>query len=307
MAPAPGLLILYLKGAVLFMVFQQVISGLAMGSIYALVALGVVLLYKTSDVINFGYGEMAMIGAFISATMMISLGLPYPLALLGALAFGALIGMAVERGVIRNMGKAPHFSIIIITLALLMIINGIAGLIWGHEGRPFPYKHGKLPLDIAGVVISWDSIIIFAVTLVIMLAIFLLFKYSMLGIAMRAVGQNKTTSMLMGIKVNRILSLTWAASTAIGVAGAILIAPIIFLEVNMMHEILLKGFAGAVLGGFTSLPGAVVGGLLLGVIESLAGGYISTELKGTIAFSLLILVLCIKPTGLLGVKTVKKV
>lgn len=289
------------------MITQQIISGLAMGSIYALVALGVVLLYKTSDVINFGYSEMSMIGAFVAATLIISLGFPYPLAFLGALLFGALLGMLVERLAVRPMHKAPHISVIIMTLGLFMIINGTAGLIWGHEGRSFPYKLNKEPLDISGLVISWDSIVIFAVTLVFMVSLFLIFKCTLLGIAMRAAAQNKTASLLMGISVNRIFSLTWAASTAMGVAGAILLTPIIFLEVNMMQEILIKGFAGAVLGGFTSLPGAVIGSLLLGVIESLAGGYISSDLKSTIAFSLLILVLCIKPTGLLGSKAIKKV
>ncbi len=289
------------------MVVQQLISGLAMGSIYALVALGVVLLYKTSDVINFGYSEMSMVGAFVAATLIISLGLPYPLAFLGALLFGALLGLFVERFAVRPMHKAPHISVIIMTLALFMIINGTAGLIWGHEGRAFPYKLNKDPIDISGVVISWDSIVIFSVTLLFMLSLFLLFKYTLIGVAMRAAAQNKTAAVLMGISVNRVFSLTWAASTAMGIGGAILIAPIIFLEVNMMQEILIKGFAGAVLGGFTSLPGAVIGSLLLGVIESLAGGYISSDLKSTFAFSLLILVLCIKPTGILGGKAIKKV
>ncbi|HWI52656.1 MAG TPA: branched-chain amino acid ABC transporter permease [Symbiobacteriaceae bacterium] len=285
---------------------QQIISGLATGSLYALAALGLVLIFKTSDVVNFAQGEMAMFGTFVAFTLLTSTGLPYWGAFLLALVFAAFFGAAIERVVLRPLAKAPLISVLIATLGLFQIINGVAGWIWGYELQPFPAAVSGAPITVGGVIFTMQNLLNIGVALLVMLGFFLLFKYSILGVAMRAVAENRTAAKLMGVPTDRILALTWGLGGVLAATAGILIAPVTNLDINMMASMQIKAFTAAVLGGFTSLPGAVIGGLTLGVLENLVGQW-NSQLQTPFAFGLIVLVLVIRPGGLLGTIQKKKV
>lgn len=285
---------------------QQIISGLATGSLYALAALGLVLIFKTSDVVNFAQGEMAMFGTFIAFTLLTSAGLPYWGAFLLALIFAALFGAAIERVVLRPLAKAPLISVLIATLGLFQIINGVAGWIWGYEMQPFPAAVSGAPITVGGIIFTMQNLLNMGVALVVMFGFFLLFKFSIIGVAMRAVAENRTAAKLMGVPTDRILALTWGLGGVLAATAGILIAPVTNLDINMMGTLQIKAFTAAVLGGFTSLPGAVIGGLALGVLENLVGQW-NSQLQTPFAFGLIVLVLIIRPAGLLGTIQKKKV
>lgn len=285
---------------------QQIISGLATGSLYALAALGLVLIFKTSDVVNFAQGEMAMFGTFIMFTFLKAGGLPYWGAFVLALAFAFLMGAAIERAVLRPLAQAPLISVLIATLGLMQIINGVAGWIWGYQAKAFPTAVSGSPISLGDLIITLPDLINLVVSLVVMTGFFLLFKFTKLGVAMRAVAENRVAARLMGIATDRILSLTWGLGGILAATAGILIAPVTNLDINMMADMQIKAFTAAVLGGFTSLPGAVVGGLALGVLENIVGQFVP-QLKTPFAFALIVLVLVIKPTGLMGTVQRKKV
>lgn len=285
---------------------QQIISGLATGSLYALAALGLVLIFKTTDVVNFAQGEMAMFGTFIMFTLLKTAGLPYWGAFVLALAFAFLMGAAIERVALRPLAQAPLISVLIATLGLMQIINGVAGWIWGYQARPFPTAVSGSPIRLGDLVITLPDLVNLAVSLVVMTGFFLLFKFTKLGIAMRAVAENRVAARLMGIPTDRILSLTWGLGGVLAATAGILIAPVTNLDINMMADMQIKAFTAAVLGGFTSLPGAVVGGLTLGVLENLVGQFVP-QLKTPFAFGLIVLVLVVRPSGLMGTVQRKKV
>jgi branched-chain amino acid transport system permease protein len=290
------------------MVFlQTVVSGLGIGSLYALAAIGLVLIFKTSNVVNFAQGEMAMISTFIAYQFLNKWGTPYWLAFLAALVFAFVLGWFVQWAFLSRLASANLLNQIILTLGLFLVFEGVAGLIWGNVPTSFPTPVSTQPIHVAGVVMTWNEIFITCVTLCFMLFFYVLFKYTMIGLAMRGVAQNMVAAKLMGISGKQIFGWTWAISTLLGAVAGILIAPILFLSPAFMDVVSVKAFAAAVLGGFSSLPGAVVGGLVLGVIENIFGMYVSTALKTTFVFALIIAVLYIRPTGLFGKKEVKKV
>jgi branched-chain amino acid transport system permease protein len=290
------------------MLSQQIVSGLATGSLYALAALGLVLIYKTSDLVNFAQGEMAMISTFVSFTFLHVMGLNYWAAFLLTLVFAGIFGIVVEKTFMRKVQYAPVLSQIILTLGLYMAFRGIAGMIWGYDPTRYPEAFSGTSLTLGSIHITPNEIFIFSFTILLMLIFFFLFRNTLVGLAMRAASQNLSTSSLMGISVSTIFALTWAISSILGGIAGMLIAPTTFLDPNMMGEVAIKAFAAAVLGGFTSLPGAVIGGLCIGLFENLIAGYVSAELKTAFVFFLIILILYIKPTGLLGAKQqIKKV
>ena len=286
---------------------QQILSGLATGSIYALGAFGLVLIFKTMDTVNFAQGKMAMVTAFIAWVCMNRFHTPYYVAFIVALVCGAVMGILIERVFLRPVQGSSPLTLIIISLGLVMILEGVAGWVFGFDTKNFTEAVQGSPVTILSAKISPHNLLIVGVTFLIMLGIYLFFKYTMAGIAIRATAQDITTSYLMGINVSRVFSSTWAVSAMIGAVAGILIAPVTFLSTGMMDEVQIKAFSAAVLGGFTSLEGAVVGGLLLGILENLVAGYISTEFKTSFAFALIILVLWIKPSGLFGNLQRKKV
>lgn len=285
------------------MLGQLITSGLAAGSLYALMALGLVLIYKTTDIVNFGYGDMTMFSTFIAYMMLTWYGLPFWVAFLGAIIAGFLLGMLVDRGILRPAKDAPVVSLLIATLGIGMILEAIAGWIFGYDIKAFPYAIKGAPVIVGNIIIRRHDLLVFAVATAIALLLFAMFKFTNVGIAMRATAQNSRAARLMGISVGRISMLSWGLSVGIGAVAGVLIAPIVFLDLTRMILVMIKAFAAAVLGGFTSLPGAVVGGLLLGVIENLITGYMPpllAPLKTTFVFLLIILVLAIRPRGLLG-------
>lgn len=286
---------------------QHLAGGLAAGALYGLMALGLVLIYKTSDVVNFGHGDMAMVSTFIAFTLLRAQW-PLPVALLGALVFAGLLGIVVERGVLRpaRNRRAPVLTLVVITLGVAQVLTGAAGAIWGHDVKSFPAVVRGAPLCLGPAIVTREQLFNLAVGLGLALVLYAFFRYTDLGIALRAVAQNPTAARLMGISVDRMLALAWGMGVGLGAVAGVLAAPAIYLEPNVMLEPLIKGFAAAVLGGFTSLPGALVGGLVLGVLENLVAGYIATELKTTFAFALIVAVLALRPAGLLGRVVAKK-
>ena len=285
---------------------QLIVNGLALGSLYTLTAFGIVLIFKTTDVITFAQGETAMFCTFIAFTLLTGLQLPFVVAFVLTIIFAILMGTVIERVVLRRVGKTSMLNSVIVTVGLALIFLGVAGWIWGYETRPFPAPVSGPPFRLGTIVLSQLNALILAVTLILMLILFAFFRYSLTGIAMRAVAQNRLAAQLMGINIDRINAIGWGVGTALGAVTGILIAPLNYLDPTMMGDVALKAFAAAVLGGFTSLPGAVVGGLLLGIIDSVVGFQVP-ELRTTIAFLLIVLVLVIRPGGLLGSHEIKKV
>ncbi len=289
------------------MLTALLISGLALGSIYALLGLSLVLVSKATDVINFAQGEMAMFGAFLALTLLTQLKLPLIVVFLLAFPMGMILGALIERIMIRPIQNAPHLNLLIVTIGLWFGFNSLAGLLWGYDPYRFPSLLPSQPIDLIGAKVFPASLGVIAVSVVIMSSLYYFFEHTREGTAMRAASMNPRSARLMGIKVTRVAMLSWALASGLGTISAMLIAPITFLDQQMMVPVVLKAFAGAILGGFSSLPGAVVGGVILGVSETLLGAYVSNAFKDAFAFLLIIAVLMIRPTGLLGRAARKKV
>jgi branched-chain amino acid transport system permease protein len=280
------------------MLGQLIASGLALGSIYALLALSLVLINKSTDVVNFAQGEMAMFGTFICFALLTKAGMPLIAVLVLAAPIGALLGLATERIAIRPLQGAPQVNALIATIGLWMIFHHSAGWIWGYDPVRFPSLFPSDPLNVLGARVAQNSLGIIGVSVLVMILLYLFFAYTRTGIAMRAASMNRRAAQLMGVEVQKVGLLAWALATAISVVSGFLIAPLIFLDFEMMFAVLLKAFAGAILGGFNSLPGAVAGCLLVGVLESLFAAYVSTAFKDTFAFCIIIAVLMLRPQGL---------
>ncbi len=290
------------------MFLQLLISGLSFGSLYALIALAMVIIYKTSEVPNFGQGEMAMISTFVAYALLESYAHSFVISFVGALIFAAALGVFLEFVFLRRAKDPNVLSLILITLGFQMILYGLASWKWGADQRNFAFPISDFDIvNLGPAVLSYLNIATLLITLILMFILFLFFRYTKVGIAMKATQQNATAARINGIRTNRILSITWALSSLIGVVAGILLAPIATLDPNLMLEPLLKGFASAVLGGMTTLVGAALGGYMLGIIENLFGGYVSLEFKSIVAFGIIVLVLCFRPSGLFGRHYVRKV
>ncbi|MED4601900.1 branched-chain amino acid ABC transporter permease [Paenibacillus validus] len=279
---------------------QLIVSGLIFGCIYGLAALGIVLIFKTTDIANFAQGEMAMITTFVSFMFLTKLELPYLISFILALVFAGIFGTVVHRIFMKPIQSAPPLNQIVLTLGLFLAFNGVAGLIWGHTPAPYPPAFAGDPYDLGGVFISMNEVFVIGVTVILMLGFFLLFRFTAIGLAMRASSQDSMASELMGIKVSSVFTWTWGVGTVLGGVAGMLTAPFTFLQPSMMADVLIMGFAAAVLGGFISLPGAVIGGLIIGVFGNLISFYVSPEMKLVYTFLLIIVVLYIRPTGLFG-------
>jgi branched-chain amino acid transport system permease protein len=287
---------------------HQVLAGLATGGIYACMALAIVMIYQAIDGLNFAQGEMAMFSTFI-AWQLIHWGLPYWAAFFATIAISFVAGVAIERVVFKPLRNAPVLSHIVVFIALFGILNSVAGFVWDFTIKSFPSPFGSRPLFESGLISMHDAGMIL-VTLIVLVLLFVFFRYTRIGLSMRAAAANPESSRLVGIRVGWMVALGWGMAAAIGAVAGMLIAPVVFLEPNMMLSILLYGFAAAVVGGLTSPPGAVVGGFVVGVIENLAGTfipYLGRELKLTIALALIIAVLTLKPSGLFGRAVVNRV
>jgi branched-chain amino acid transport system permease protein len=290
------------------MIEQLIIEGLAIGACYGLFGVAVAIIYKTSEVVNFAQGEMGMIATFVAYHILTIYHVPFWLAFIITMVFAMLLGMFIEICFLRPAKDPNVLGLIIITLGAEMLLMGLAGWKWGAEQKDFPFLLSvqKTHEIIPGLALNEWSIGVFVLTSIIMVLLFLFFRYSRLGIAMRATQQNVNAAKIMGIKVERVFSITWAMSSLIGAVAAMFFAARSVLDPNFMMEPFMRAFAAAVLGGLTSIPGVVVGGILLGLIENFFG-YAWPEWKPIVAFVVIIIIITVRPSGLFAKHYIKKV
>jgi branched-chain amino acid transport system permease protein len=293
---------------------QLIASGIAQGCIYGLIALGFVLIYKATETVNFAQGDLMMIGGFLGLTGTLALGLPFWAAFLASLIVMLFFGMALERVVLRPLLGQPAFTVVMVTIGIGYLARGLVTMIpeWGTDTHvlPVPYKDeivniGGNGVD-GGLILSMEHVVIIIVTALLILGLYLLFKHTRIGIAMQATSQNQLAAFYMGIPVRRINMLVWGISAAVSACAGLLLAPITFVHANMGF-IGLKAFPAAVVGGFGSIPGALVGGLIIGVVETLAGFYLPEGFKDIAAYIVVLVMLAVKPNGLFGENLRKKV
>ena len=290
--------------------FQLILSGIIVGSIYGLVALGFVLIYKATDVVNFAQGELMMLGAYICYYLIVGHHIPFVPAFLMTLLFSALLGILAEILILRPMVGESVFSVIMITVGLATLLRSIVGLFWGHDTYPLPSPFSDRALDIFGLSILPVELATILTAMGLFVLFFLFFKYSKLGLAMRATAFDQRYAFLMGISVRKIFSLSWVLASVVASIGGVFLASMSGLQTTMSY-IGLKVFPAVVLGGMDSIAGAILGGLIVGLTENLAGGYLSQFLgsgvKELSAFFILLLVLMIRPYGLLGKREIIRV
>ncbi|MBE7940310.1 MULTISPECIES: branched-chain amino acid ABC transporter permease [Ramlibacter] len=280
------------------LLLHQVLSGLATGGIYASVALALVMIYQATHLVNFAQGEIAMFATYLAWTFM-QAGMPYWVAFFLTVAIAFVAGVVIERVIVRPVENAPVLSVVIVFIGLLIIFNSVAGWIYSYTIKDFPSPFPSQPL-FGNSYMSSHELGSMAVTLVVLALVFSFFRFTPLGLAMRAAAQNPVSSRLVGVRVGWMLALGWGLASAIGAIAGMMVAPVVFLEPNMMGGILLYAFAGALLGGIDSPGGAVLGGFLVGVLENVVGVYLGTELKLTVALIVIIAVLVLRPSGLFG-------
>ena len=287
---------------------QLVISGIAQGCIYGLIALGFVLIYKATETVSFAQGELMMLGAFCGLASMTIFGFPYWLSVLVTIAGMAAFGVLLERIVIRPILGQPAFSIVMLTIGIGYVTRGLITMIptIGTETHALPVPYKDEIWNVAGLVLNVEQMMVIAVTAVMCVLLYLLFRYSKLGIAMQAASQNQLAAYYMGIPVKQLNGIAWGLAAAVAAVAGLLLAPITFVHANMGF-IGLKAMPAAVVGGFGSLPGAIVGGLTIGIVESLSGFYLPDGFKDTAAYVVVLIMLVVKPNGLFGEKLRKKV
>lgn len=284
---------------------HQIISGIATGGIYASVALALVMIYQATHHVNFAQGEMATFSTYITLVL-IQLGLPYWVAFIGAFTISFVIGVLIERVLMRPVANAPVLTSVGVFIGLLLIVNSMTGWVFDYTIKQFPSPFPDKSLF--GGFVSGHELGSTGVTLTVLILVYLFFRHTRLGLAMRAAAFNPVSSRLVGVRVGWMLALGWGLAAAIGSVAGCMVAPVVFLDPNMMSGILLYAFAGALLGGIDSPLGAVLGGFMVGIIENLGGAYIvGTELKLTLALVIIIAVLTLKPSGLMGRKVYSRV
>jgi branched-chain amino acid transport system permease protein len=287
---------------------QQVLSGIASGGIYASLALALVLIYNAMGLVNFAQGEMAMFATFLAFTLL-GRGMSYWIALPITIAIAFAAGIVIQRVVIRPVERAPVLTLVIVTLGLATLINGLAGFLFGYLPRSFPSPFSVQTVSIFGAAASYQDLGVIGVSAVVLVLVYLLLQRTTLGLAMRAAAHHPEASRLLGVRVSWMLALGWGLASAVGAVSGIMVAPILLLEPNMMQTVIIYAFAAAVLGGIESPLGAVIGGLIVGVTVNLAGTYVrgvGGDLELAVAFGIIIAVLVIKPNGLLGRRTVRR-
>jgi branched-chain amino acid transport system permease protein len=286
--------------------FQYVVGGLGFGGIYALAALGLVLIFKTSGVVNFAFGAMATVVTLILWSLLNHAGLPlapaWLLAMLIALVFGAL----TEATLLRRVERSPVLVQIVLTLGLLVLIEGLAGVLWGYAPKSIPQVFHGNALNVGSFVIAPNDLFIIGVTLALGVLLYVVFEHTRTGLAMRAIAADRETASLMGVRTRHYVTASWAFGVALSGLAAILVAPTVGLEPSMMDQVAVFAFAAAILGGFGSLAGAVVGGFLIGVTSNLIAAYISTNLQLTLIFAVIVAILYLRPEGLFGVQATSR-
>jgi branched-chain amino acid transport system permease protein len=285
---------------------QQVLSGLATGGIYASIALALVMIYQATHLVNFAQGEMAMFSTYI-AWSLIERGLPYWGAFAATVAVAFVMGVVIERVIIRPIASKSELAVVVVFIGLLVIFNSLAGWIWTYSLKTFPTPFSAALVP-SSKYLSSHELGAMAITLVELVVLYVFFRYTSLGLAMRAAAYNPVSSRLVGISVGWMLALGWGLAAAVGAVAGMMVAHAVYLDPNMMTGILLYGFAGALLGGIGSPGGAVIGGFIVGVAENVLGAYvIGTDLKLSVALVLIVGVLTLKPSGLFGKTIVTRV
>ena len=286
---------------------QLALSGLAQGAIYALVALSMCVVYRATTVVNFGHGDLVMAGAFVVYLLVVLAGLPFYASAVLAIVLLAVLGLVIEIGLIERIKAGPHIGFALMCIAFGYVLRGVARAVWGREVLPMPSVFDFPPLVMGELVLTGDAIVIFGAVGVLLIVFFALFYRSSAGRVMQAVCQSERGVALVGINVRAFHGVMWGVGAALAAVGGVLVAPITLLHPGLGASFLIKGFAAMTLGGFGSLGGAVVGGLILGVAEQLVGGYVSTKLIDITAYLVIILVLALRPNGLFGRAIAEKV
>ena len=289
---------------------QLIIQGLAIGSVYSLVALGFVLIYKASSVINFAQGELLMVGAYVCLALIVQGGVPFWAGFLLSMAFSVVLALSIERLVLRPMIGEPIISIIMVTIGLSAVLKSVISAFWGTQIRVFPPLFPQEPIRVGQIVLSQVYIYTFLASMVFLVLFALFFKFSRMGIAMRATANSNQVALSMGISVKRVFAVSWCVAAVVSAIGGILIGNINGVNITLA-AVGLKGFPAGILGGLDSIPGAVLGGLIIGILENLSGGYLDHVFGGGVKevapFVALVLILMIRPYGLFGTEEIERV
>lgn len=291
------------------MFFHLFVSGLSNGGLYALIALGLVTIYRATLVVNFAHGEVFMLGAFFGYMFHVTFGLPYPASLVLAIALSLLLGMVTERIAYRPLIRASVVSLVLASVGFSFLLKGFARVTWGGKGDyiPFPPIFTFRPFQFLGFLFVPQNLVILGGALVFMTILWAFFRYTKLGKMMRATAENQRAASLVGIRIERVFAVTWGVGTCLGAVAGLLMAPVTLLYPDMGATLLIQAFASAILGGFGSMPGAVLGGFIVGLIESFVGGYLGSQFITAAPFVVIIAVLVLRPSGLLGAPAVVKV
>jgi branched-chain amino acid transport system permease protein len=289
-------------------VLQMLLAGVAQGCVYALVALGFVLIYKATETVNFAQGDLMMLGGFFALTASVLWGWPYWATILFAVAAMAAAGMLLERAVLRPVLGQPAFTVVMVTIGIGYVLRGVVTMVpgWGTDTYTFPTPFADGTFAAGGVVFAVQQVAVIGMTAALVAALYLFFRFSKLGVAMQATSQNQLAAAYMGIPVRRVNMMIWGLSAGVAAFAGILLAPVTFVHSNMGF-IGLKAFPAAVVGGFGSVPGAIVGGLIIGLVESFAGRYLPEGFKDVAAYVVVLAVLLVKPSGIFGETARKKV
>lgn len=285
---------------------QLTVTGLSNGMIYALVALGFVIIYKASDVINFAQGDLLLIGAYVAFTFMSQFALPWTIGVALTLLVAVLLGVLVERLVLRPLIGEPIISVIMVTIGLSSVVRGIVNVIWGPVPRRFPSFIPTTTVNLGAAVVGADRLIAIGIALLFLVLFTLFFRYTREGIAMRAIADDQQAALSMGISVKRIFAVAWAIAAASAAVGGIILANIVGVGANI-STLGLRVFPMVILGGLDSVPGAIIGGAIIGLLEAYTGGYIGEGLNLVIPFVVLVLVLMVRPYGLFGEEIIERV
>jgi branched-chain amino acid transport system permease protein len=289
-------------------VLQLLLAGVAQGCVYALVALGFVLIYKATETVNFAQGDLMMLGGFFALTASVIMGWPYWATILFAVAAMAAVGMLIERVVLRPVLGQPAFTVVMITIGVGYVLRGVVTMIpgWGTDTYTFPTPFADGTFRIGEVIVAVQQVAVIVMTAALVAVLYVFFRFSKLGVAMQATSQNQLAAAYMGIPVRRVNMMIWGLSAGVAAFAGILLAPVTFVHSNMGF-IGLKAFPAAVVGGFGSVPGAIVGGLIIGLVEAVAGRYMPEGFKDVAAYVVVLAVLMLKPSGIFGETAKKKV
>ena len=284
-------------------------TGITTGALYALVAVGIVIVYKATEVVNLAHGELFMVGGFLAYTFHVMFRLPYVPSLLLAVGGAFVIGVLTDRIAYRPLMKEGLVSVLLATIGVSFILKGIARYLWGGKGDylAFPPLVSPEPIRVGNVMVMSQQLVVLAAALVVMLVFFVFFKATRAGKWMQATASNPKAATLVGIRVSQVYMYTFAVGAAVAGAAAVLMAPLTLLYPDIGFVLFVKGFAAAVLGGLTSVPGAILGGLLVGVLEQLTAGFIHTTLQDVSAFIVIMFALIFLPTGILGARGIRKI